>query len=100
MPGLLIRVFHFHIGPGMIFAEYSRRGTGAWAWSIFNDRACHSQNVSSFSRQVSLAPRRFQNVSKPSLHYGKKKKFRKKVVREEVYSDWVSNPDIIGHFFK
>ena len=50
----------------------------------------------------SLAPRRFQNVSKPSLHYGKKtkKKIHKKVVREEVYSDWVSNPDIIGHFIK
>lgn len=52
MPGLLIRMFHFHIGPGMIFAEYSRRGTGALARSIFNDRAFHSQNVSSFSRQV------------------------------------------------
>ena len=29
-----------------------------------------------------------------------KKKIHKKVVREEVYSDWVSNPDIIGHFIK
>ena len=36
--GLLIRKLNFHIGSGMIFAIVSRRGTGAIARTIFNDR--------------------------------------------------------------
>ena len=36
--GLLIRKLNFHIGSGMIFAIVSRRGTGAKARTIFNDR--------------------------------------------------------------
>ena len=33
----------------------------------------------------SLAPRRFQNVSKPSLHYGKKKKNTNIIIMWDVF---------------
>ena len=49
--GLVIRVFHFRMGLGMISAVVSRGGIGAWARTIFNDRAYDSWNVSLFSQQ-------------------------------------------------
>ena len=49
--GLVIRVFHFRMGLGMISAVVFRGGTGVWARTILNDPAYHSRNVSLFSPQ-------------------------------------------------
>ena len=49
--GLVIRVFHFRMGLGMISAVVSRGGTGVWARTILNDSAYHIRNVSLFSQQ-------------------------------------------------